>query len=85
MMATFAVGVLVMPSRAMVRNLKAKEAFELRAKIASLEEEQRRRVACSAGMLKLAQVGQELKWLRLRLAILEDCVAALSAERRLQF
>lgn len=37
---------------------------------------------CSAGMLKLAQVGQELKLLRFRLAILEDCVAALSAEQK---
>ena len=72
-----------MRTRTLVRNSKATEAFELRAKIASLEEEQRRRVACSAGMLELAQVGQELKWLRFRLAILEECVAALSTEGEL--
>ena len=72
-----------MRTRSLVRNSKATEALELRAKIASLEEEQRRRVATSAGMLKLAQVGQELKLLRFRLAILEDCVVALSAEREL--
>jgi hypothetical protein len=35
-------------------------------------------------MLKLAQVGQELKWLRFRLAILEECVAALSTEQELR-
>ncbi|ARP65677.1 hypothetical protein A9K65_021750 [Mesorhizobium sp. WSM1497] len=69
-----------MRARMLVRNSKATEAFELRVKISSLEEEQRRRVASSAGMLKLAQVGQELKWLRFRLAILEDCVAALSTK-----
>ena len=75
--------VLEMRTRTLVRNSKATEALELRAKIASLEEEQRRRVACSAGMLKLAQVGQELKWLRFRLAVLEECVAALSTEQKL--
>ena len=72
-----------MRARTLVRNSRATEALDLRAKIASLEEEQKRRVACSAGMIKLAQVGQELKWLRFRLAILEDCVAALSTEREL--
>jgi hypothetical protein len=61
-------------------NSRATEALELRVKIGSLEEEQRRRVASAARMLKLAQVGQELKWLRFRLAILEDCVAALSTQ-----
>ena len=74
---------LEMRIRTLVRNSKATEALELRAKIASLEDEQRRRVASSAGMLKLAQVGQELKWLRSRLAVLEECVAALSTEGEL--
>lgn len=57
------------------------EAAQLRERIASLEDEQRRKVASSAGMFKLTQLGQELRWHRFRLALLDECIAGFSADR----
>lgn len=70
-----------MRARAWVRDLKVSEAAELRAHIAFLEQEQAGKVASSAGMLKLGEIGQQLRWHRFRLALLDECVAGLSTER----
>jgi hypothetical protein len=67
-----------MRTRAWIRDLRFAEAEELREHIVSLERELMQKASSSVSRLKLAEIGQQLRWHKFRLELLEECVAGLS-------
>lgn len=65
-----------MHGRGWVRDQRLAEAVKLR--IASLQCELTEKASCAVGMFKMAQLGQQLRWHKFRLELLEDCQAGLS-------
>ncbi|MFK0690283.1 hypothetical protein ACFX5Q_19055 [Mesorhizobium sp. IMUNJ 23033] len=53
----------------------------MRKQIASLQCELTEKASCAVGMFKMAQLGQQLRWHKFRLELLEDCLAGLSEGR----
>ena len=71
-----------MRARTWVRDLRLGEALELRKHITALERELIAATSGSVGMLKLAELGQQLRRHKLRLEVLEQCVSELSERAR---
>ena len=71
-----------MRARTWVRDVRLGEALELRKHIATLERELIAETSGSVGMLKLAELGQQLRRHKFRLEVLERCVSGLSERGR---
>jgi len=67
-----------MHSRSSIRDLRRAEALQLREHIASLERELAQKASSSVSKVKLAEIGQQLRWHKVRLEILRECVAGMS-------
>lgn len=67
-----------MHGRAWVRDQRVAEAVELREQIALLHRELAEKAACSVGIFKMAELGQQLRLQKFRLNLLEACIAGLS-------
>ena len=67
-----------MHGRSWIRDQRLAEAVKLRERIALLQRELTEKASCAVGMFKMAQLGQQLRWQKFRLALLEDCISNLS-------
>ncbi len=71
-----------MRARTWVRDVRLGEALELKKHIAALERELIAETSGSVGMLKLAELGQQLRRHKFRLEVLERCISGLSERAR---
>lgn len=67
-----------MHGRGWIRDQRLAEAVRMREHIALLQRELTEKASCAVGMFKMAQLGQQLRWQKFQLELLEDCIANLS-------